>query len=153
MKKGLNVVENNKISLKPVKELFGMNFFIPDYQRGYRWGTKQVEDLLRDLEEFYESICEAESSKIIYCLQPLVVMEKDNKYIVIDGQHARTHKNELSRIANSIRYADKMPPDFSAVLLKDYMYIEKDFKQTLMTIPEFSKWLHTKGSLMNGSVR
>lgn len=56
MKKGLNVVENNKISLKPVKELFGMNFFIPDYQRGYRWGTKQVEDLLRDLEEFYESI-------------------------------------------------------------------------------------------------
>lgn len=90
MKKGLNVVENNKISLKPVKELFGMNFFIPDYQRGYRWGTKQVEDLLRDLEEFYESICEAESSKIIYCLQPLVVMEKDNKYIVIDGQQRLT---------------------------------------------------------------
>ena len=90
MKKGLNVVENNKTSLKPVKELFGMNFFIPDYQRGYRWGTKQVEDLLRDLEEFYESICEAESSKIIYCLQPLVVMEKDNKYIVIDGQQRLT---------------------------------------------------------------
>lgn len=67
--------------------------------------------------------------------------------------YARTHKNELSRIANSIRYADKMPPDFSAVLLKDYMYIEKDFKQTLMTIPEFSKWLQTKGGLMNGSVR
>lgn len=67
--------------------------------------------------------------------------------------YARTHKNELSRIANSIRYADKMPPDFSAVLLKDYMHIEKDFKQTLMTIPEFSKWLQTKGGLMNGSVR
>ena len=50
MKKGLNVMENSKISLKPVKELFGMNFFIPDYQRGYRWGTKQVEDLLCDLE-------------------------------------------------------------------------------------------------------
>ena len=52
--------------------------------------------------------------------------------------YARTHKNELSRIANSIRYADKMPPDFSAVLLKDYMHIEKDFKQTLLTIPELS---------------
>lgn len=67
--------------------------------------------------------------------------------------YARTHKNELSRIANSIRYADKMPPDFSAVLLKDYMHIEKDFKQTLLTIPEFSKWLQTKGGLMNGSVK
>lgn len=33
------------------------------------------------------------------------------------------------------------------------MHIEKDFKQTLMTIPEFSKWLQTKGGLMNGSVR
>ena len=49
MKKGLNVMENSKISLKPVKELFGMNFFIPDYQRGYRWGKKQVEDLFCDL--------------------------------------------------------------------------------------------------------
>ena len=67
--------------------------------------------------------------------------------------YARAHKDNIGRIANSIRYADKMPPDFSAVLLKDYMYIEKDFKQTLMTIPEFSKWLQTKGSLMNGSVR
>ena len=47
-------MENSKISLKPVKELFGMNFFIPDYQRGYRWDKKQVEDLLCDLEEFYE---------------------------------------------------------------------------------------------------
>ena len=67
--------------------------------------------------------------------------------------YARAHKDNIGRIANSIRYVDKMPPDFSAVLLKDYMYIEKGFKQTLMTIPEFSKWLQTKGSLMNGSVR
>ena len=66
--------------------------------------------------------------------------------------YARAHKDNIGRIANSICYAEKMPPDFSTVLLKDYMYIEKDFKQTLMTIPEFSKWLQTKGSLMNGSV-
>ena len=83
-------MENSKISLKPVKELFGMNFFIPDYQRGYRWDKKQVEDLLRDLEEFYESIYKDDTSKKIYCLQPLVVKEKDNKYIVIDGQQRLT---------------------------------------------------------------
>ena len=67
--------------------------------------------------------------------------------------YAREHKDEMNRIANSIRYAEKMPPDFSVVLLKDYMYIEKDYKQKLMVIPEFCKWLNTKGSLMNGSVR
>jgi len=67
--------------------------------------------------------------------------------------YAREHKNELSRIANSIHYADRMPPDFSAVLLRDYMYVEKDYKLRLMTIPEFGKWLQAKGSLMNGSVR
>ena len=67
--------------------------------------------------------------------------------------YARNHKTEMSRIANSIRYAEKMPPDISVVLMKDYMYIEKDYKEKLMNIPEFCKWLNSKGSLLNGSVR
>lgn len=66
--------------------------------------------------------------------------------------YARMHKDEMSRIANSIRYADKMPPDFSAVLLKDYMCIDKNYKEKLMTIPEFARWLQTKEWLINGSV-
>lgn len=67
--------------------------------------------------------------------------------------YARDNKEDLIRIGNSIRYADKMPPDFAAVLLKDYMYIDKDYKKTLLSIPEFNRWMQTKGSLMNGSVR
>lgn len=66
--------------------------------------------------------------------------------------YAREHKTEISRIANSISYANKMPPDFSAVLLKDYMYIEKNYKEKLMSIPEFAIWLRSKGRLINGSV-
>lgn len=66
---------------------------------------------------------------------------------------AREHKDDMYRIANSIRYADKMPPDFSTVLMKDYMYIDKNYKEKLMSIPEFAKWLQTKGSMLNGSVR
>lgn len=65
---------------------------------------------------------------------------------------ARAHKDDLAKIANSIRYAEKMPPDFSAMMMKDYMYIEKGYKQRLMSIPEFSHWLQTKGKLLNGSV-
>ena len=42
----------NKIELKSVRELLGMNFFIPSYQRGYRWTEQQVKDLLNDVNEF-----------------------------------------------------------------------------------------------------
>lgn len=86
---------------------------------------------------------------------PQVPQNTDAMYALTASMtcYARDHKDDIGRIANSIRFADKMPPDFGAVLLKDYMYIEKDFKQILMSIPEFSKWLQTKGSLMNGSVR
>ena len=66
--------------------------------------------------------------------------------------YARDHKTQLSRIANSIRFADRMPPDFSAMLLKDYMYIEDGYREKLMQIPEFSRWLSTKGRLLNGTV-
>lgn len=66
--------------------------------------------------------------------------------------YARDHKDDLRRIANSIRYAGRMPTDFSAVLLRDYMYIEKDYRLKLLGIPEFSAWLSSKGRLMNGAV-
>ena len=66
--------------------------------------------------------------------------------------YARDHKEEMSRITNSIIYAEKMPPDFSAILLKDYMYIEDDYRTKLLQIPEFAKWLSTKGKLIHGTV-
>lgn len=66
--------------------------------------------------------------------------------------YAREHKTELAKLANSIRYAERLPADFSALLLRDYMYLEKDFKNVLMRIPEFSHWLQSKGKLLNGVV-
>ena len=66
--------------------------------------------------------------------------------------YAREHKGELLRITNSIKFADRMPPDFSAVLMRNYIHIEEGYKEKLMRIPEFAKWLSSKGRLMNGSV-
>lgn len=66
--------------------------------------------------------------------------------------YAREHKDDMRRIANSMQYADRMPPDFSTVLMKDYMYIEPDYREKLLKIPEFSAWLSSKGRLLNGSV-
>ena len=67
-------MENSTISLKSVKELLGMNFYIPDYQRGYRWEKQQAIDLLEDI---YTFACKSSAnSEEIYCIQPLVVSEK-----------------------------------------------------------------------------
>ena len=66
--------------------------------------------------------------------------------------YAKEHKDEMNRIANSIIYAEKMPSDFSAILMKDYMYIEDDYRTKLLQIPEFAKWLSTKGKLIHGTV-
>lgn len=61
-------------------------FFIPSYQRGYRWDTRQVEDLLDDLFEFMEL---KNGGK--YCLQPVVVKKMENgDWEVIDGQQRLT---------------------------------------------------------------
>ena len=66
--------------------------------------------------------------------------------------YAKEHKHQLDLITNSIIYADKLPPDYSAMLLKDYMYIEKGYNEKLLRIPQFSKWLSGKGGLLNGFV-
>ena len=83
-----------------------------------------------------------------------VPQNADAMYALISSMaaYAKSHKDDMIRIENSIRYANKLPPDFAAILFKDYMSIEKDYKQKLMMIGEFKKWLQTKGKLMNGSI-
>ncbi len=66
--------------------------------------------------------------------------------------YAREHKNDMRRIANSIAYADRISADFSAVLIKDYMYFDKNYKEKLMNVPEFTRWLRTKGRYLNGVI-
>lgn len=67
----------NQIELKSVGELLGMKFFIPNYQRGYRWTEQQVKDLLNDIDEFRLKISSDDKTEKddFYCLQPLVVKE------------------------------------------------------------------------------
>lgn len=64
----------DKLKLTSVNDLMGMNFYIPTYQRGYRWKARQVFDLLDDLWEFY---LKEKKPNEIYCVQPLVVKRKE----------------------------------------------------------------------------
>lgn len=72
----------NKINLetKLVGSIEG-DFFIPSYQRGYRWGTDEVNRLLDDVY--------ANGTKN-YCLQPVVVRKDGERYELIDGQQRLT---------------------------------------------------------------
>ena len=76
----------------------------------------------------------------------------DTLYALISAmtKYASEHRDEMDRIANSIAYADMMPADFSAVLMQDYLNIEEGYRLRLMGIPEFTRWLRTKGALLNG---
>jgi hypothetical protein len=70
------------VDIKNVGDING-EFNIPAYQRGYRWGEKDVTRLLDDINR-----CAEEKN---YCLQPIIVKKvRDNRYSVIDGQQRLT---------------------------------------------------------------
>ena len=84
-------MSENTICLKSVRELLGMRFFIPSYQRGYRWSPLKVNQLLDDINEFDEKKDGKEKGEF-YCLQPIVVKRRAayDDYEVIDGQQRLT---------------------------------------------------------------
>ena len=77
-----------KFETKGVLEIKG-NFFVPDYQRGYRWGENEVKQLLDDIDENRKKN-EKERGQNNYYLQPIVLKEKGENYELIDGQQRLT---------------------------------------------------------------
>ena len=58
------------------------DFYVPSYQRGYRWGEQEVRQLLDDLQE---------SCGATYYLQPVVVKGRDDgSWELVDGQQRLT---------------------------------------------------------------
>ncbi len=82
-----------------IGELVGMDFHIPSYQRGYRWTTQQVKELLDDIGDF----C-TKGAKGIYCIQPLVVKPQGAFWEVIDGQQRLTTINMLLSCLQQEKY-------------------------------------------------
>ncbi len=68
-------------------------FFVPDYQRGYRWKPAQVTRLLEDLLTFAIAERDRPDRRMAYyCLQPIVVRRDrfHERWVVIDGQQRLT---------------------------------------------------------------
>lgn len=89
---------SEQLKLKSIYELLNNEegipekFFIPSYQRGYRWTKQQIEDLLEDIWEFHQDV-ELGKNDGFYCLQPIVVKKSKKPnydWDVIDGQQRLT---------------------------------------------------------------
>ena len=108
---------------KAIGELLDYNFFIPSYQRGYRWTERQVEDLLEDINAFIPTQIEKSDEKTWYCLQPVVVKECDEEtkskndlqgiwYELIDGQQRLTSIFLIIHYANEMWLGKQKAPEF-----------------------------------------
>ncbi|SFN95760.1 DUF262 domain-containing protein [Proteiniclasticum ruminis] len=83
---------STRLMFKSVNDLLDEKFYVPYYQRGYRWTKQQVIDLLNDIWGFTQK----EGNDKFYCLQPVVVKKVLNTIIneeyweVVDGQQRLT---------------------------------------------------------------
>jgi len=77
------------VDTKSLQALRGYKFWIPKYQRGYRWGVRQARDFVSDLWRYAQ---DETCKQRIYCLQPLVVGQSECSGMldVIDGQQRLT---------------------------------------------------------------
>jgi len=91
----------NNISIKSINDLLRYNFYIPSFQRGYRWTEEQVTFLLNDINEFSPKEITNCNEKTWYCLQPIVVKQKgETEWDVIDGQQRLTTTYLILRYLN-----------------------------------------------------
>jgi len=81
--------DNNELVLKPINTLLSETFYIPAYQRGYRWTNRQVTELLDDIKEFQQQ-AENSTKDAFYCLQPIVVKPHNSAWELVDGQQRLT---------------------------------------------------------------
>lgn len=126
---------NNIMELRAIPDLLNKKYYIPEYQRGYRWEEKQVLDLLEDLNAFFSGTTTGD----FYCLQPIVVKEKtlenETWYEVIDGQQRLTTLRLIMQVFDqlnsskfgpvshheyTIRYATRpqMEPIFNSIQIQ-----------------------------------
>ncbi len=117
--------------LYSTKELFdsylrGKTYSIPPYQRGYKWDAKDIERLLKDVNDFSPN----EELDLFYCLQNITLIEKGDSYNVVDGQQRLTtliiilsYLEEYSLIEGKLHYnVRKETEDF----LQEFIFKRSD---------------------------
>ena len=91
-------------------------YYIPEYQRGYKWDSQQIEELLNDVDNFKSNGNEDR----FYCIQNITIVEKKEEqcYHVIDGQQRLTtlvvllsYLGEAEIVKDKLKYAVRPETD------------------------------------------
>jgi uncharacterized protein with ParB-like and HNH nuclease domain len=130
----------NEIKLKTITELLGMNFYIPEYQRGYRWTQTNVNQLLADIWDYRQ---EAKNNHTFYCLQPVVVRKRQwldinnqivNGYELIDGQQRLTTIHRiLTYLMLEFLKVESLKEDYKKELYHIYYKTRLESKEFLLS--------------------
>lgn len=134
-----------KLERKELDKLFKekYHFFIPDYQRGYKWTKMEVLKLLNDIWEFYLNNNSKDDTNF-YCLQPVVVKPMEGKYYVIDGQQRLTTLLIIQQAINDYKCKKLLPnmeyDSMPALSAEQYYSIEYE------TRANSDKWLKTRNN-------
>ena len=98
-----------KADIKLDTKLVGLiegKFYIPSFQRGYRWGQDEVTRLLDDVNS---------NGTKNYCLQPVVVRRREDSFELIDGQQRLTTLFLIYKYMNISSSGFLNEPKFSLV--------------------------------------
>lgn len=88
-----------------------LQFFVPSYQRGYRWTPWQVGQLVDDIDRFWNM--HKGDERAWYCMQPLAVRECEGHYNVADGQQRLT---TILILLEAIRQAQDTHTNYYTIL-------------------------------------
>ncbi|WET69084.1 DUF262 domain-containing protein [Sphingobacterium sp.] len=134
-------MQENQIKTFSITELLGCNFYIPEYQRGYRWTKTNVLQLLNDIWEYRQ---EPNNRNTFYCLQPVVVRKADWQDIngntiqgfeLIDGQQRLTTLHRiityltLEYLQNNLKsegYTDNLYSIYYKTRLESKVFLESN---------------------------
>lgn len=128
---------NNNLQLLPINDLMRYSFYVPSYQRGYRWTEIEVTALLKDLLVFMNK---ERSQDDFYCLQPIVLAKsnkKENSWDLIDGQQ------RLTTIFLILKYLNERTVEDERITIFDLEYeTRKESSKFLQKIDEADKNLN-----------
>lgn len=114
---------------------------IPEYQRGYKWSSQQIKQLLDDINEFDTG----GDAALFYCLQNITLVEKNANLNVVDGQQRLTtialllaYLEESEKVKGKLHYAVRIPSnDFIQKVLSN----EGDIKKSIIDTDSFDDFI------------
>ncbi|MBK5244642.1 MAG: DUF262 domain-containing protein [Eubacteriaceae bacterium] len=124
------------IKTKTILELKDHCFFVPAYQRGYRWTKYEVTALLNDISEFVSN------GDQCYCMQPLIIKRHENEVLeVVDGQQRLTSIYIFMKIASQeirsatppfeLKYETRVDSENFLKLLSDNEDLENEKRKNI----------------------